>query len=321
MTTVSNDLDSAPRDAIPASGDQPLRFDGRVAVITGAGSGLGRAHALLLAHRGARVVVNDLGTTIEGEGAAESRANRVVEEIRAAGGEAIADSGDIARPAGAKALVERALSEYGRLDILINNAGVLRDCSFARMSLADFECVVTVHLLGSIYVTKAAWPTMQQQAYGRIVLITSHVGLYGNFGQTNYAAAKLGVVGFMNALKIEGRTHNILVNAVAPLAATRMTAGSPLDALAPLLKPERVSAVVAWLCHEALEDSGLIVATGGGYIARVQFVEGRGVQFDSNVAITLETVRQNWRRALDMSDSQSFEQAHNAIAARVLPKN
>ncbi len=196
-----------------------IRFDGKVAIVTGAGGGLGRAHALDLARRGAKVVINDLGGTVDGSGGSSDAAKKVVEEIKAFGGDAIANGASVTDDAGVAGLVKQTLDTFGRIDILINNAGVLRDKSFTKMEIKDFEFVLDVHLLGSVKVTKACWETMKAQQYGRIVMTSSSSGLYGNFGQTNYGAAKLGLVGFMNTLKLEGQKDNIRVNALAPVAA------------------------------------------------------------------------------------------------------
>ena len=195
-----------------------MRLDGRVALVTGAGGGLGRAHAMELARRGAKVVVNDLGGARDGSGATLGPAETVVAEIREAGGEAVANGDSVADRAGAQNMVAQAMDNFGRLDILINNAGILRDKTFSKMDLDDFELVVQVHLLGSAYVTHAAWPIMRQQKYGRIVMTTSSSGLYGNFGQSNYGAAKMGLVGLMNCLKLEGARDNVKINCLAPTA-------------------------------------------------------------------------------------------------------
>lgn len=254
-----------------------IRFDGRVAIVTGAGSGIGRCHALMLASRGARVVVNDLGTTVDGRGQRCRSAEGVISEIRAAGGEAVANDDDISCPCGAARLADQAVDEFGRLDILVNNAGILRDKTFSKMELADFQKVLDVHLLGSVYCTKAAWGRMTSQGYGRIVVTTSSSGLYGHFGQTNYDAAKLGLVGFMKGLALEGRRNDVLVNAVAPLAATRMSDGVlDVEAFA-RMAPEHVSAVVAYLASEQCNLSGEIMVAGGGYLARAAIVESQGV--------------------------------------------
>ena len=219
-----------------------INFDNKVAIVTGAGGGLGRSHALQLAERGAKVVVNDLGGNVDGTGGSSEAADKVVEEIKAAGGEAISNGSSVTDKSGVNKLVEDTMSAFGRIDILINNAGVLRDKSFAKVTLDDFEFVVDVHLMGSVYCTKAVWPIMVEQNYGRIVMTSSSSGIFGNFGQSNYGAAKMGVVGLMNTLKIEGKKYNIKVNSLVPVAATRMTEnlGMP-DAVFESLKPETVS--------------------------------------------------------------------------------
>ncbi len=218
-----------------------LRFDGKVAIVTGAGGGLGRAHALELARRGAKVVVNDLGASVDGSGGSSEAAEKVVAEIRDSGGEAIANGSSVTDDQGVANLARQTLDAFGRADILINNAGILRDKSFAKMEMKDFEFVVDVHLMGSVKVTKAFWPVMKEQQYGRIVMTTSSTGLYGNFGQTNYGAAKLGLVGFMNTLKIEGQKDNIKVNTICPVAATRMTEDLMPEEALKMLQPEFVT--------------------------------------------------------------------------------
>lgn len=282
----------------------PIRFDGRVAVITGAGAGLGRAHALLLAARGARVVVNDLG----------DGADKVVAEIRAAGGQALAHQGSVADPAQAGALVATALDAWGRVDVLINNAGMLRDKSLAKIAPEDFASVLAVHLQGSAWCSQAALDAMQAQGYGRIVMTSSAAGLYGNFGQCNYAAAKLGLVGLMNALKLEGRKYGILVNTIAPVALTQMTAGLPFAALLADAAPEHVSAAVAWLASEDCTLSGEILACGAGYFARVQVVESQGVQMPVD-QVSPEAVAAQWPQIADMAGARPFDSATAALSA------
>jgi len=204
-----------------------VRLDGRVALVTGAGGGLGREHALTLARLGAKVVVNDVGSTVHGEDGSSAPADRVVAEIEAAGGAAVAHHGNIADPSGARSLVELALERFGRIDALVNNAGILRDRTFAKVGLEDFEAVLAVHLMGTVYCTHAVWPLMLEQGYGRVVVTTSGSATNGNFGQSNYAAAKLGVVGLMNVLALAGARKGVLINAIAPGAATRMTRPGP----------------------------------------------------------------------------------------------
>ena len=241
-----------------------LQFDGRVAIVTG-GGGLGRCHALALAARGAKVVVNDLGGAVDGAGGAASAAERVAEEIRAAGGEALADCSSVADFAQVEAMVAAATAQWGRVDILVNNAGILRDKSFAKMELADFRAVLEVHLMGAVHCAKAVWEIMRRQQYGRIVMTTSSSGLYGNFGQSNYGAAKMALVGLMQTLALEGARYNIRVNCLAPTAATRMTENvfGP-EALA-VLAPEAVSPAVLALAAEDAPTRAIVGAGGGGF--------------------------------------------------------
>ena len=295
-----------------------IRFDHRVAVVTGAGGGLGRAHALLLAARGAKVVVNDLGGTLGGGGGSNAAADKVVAEIVAAGGTAVPNYDNIASPEGARSLIQTAIDAYGRIDVLINNAGILRDKSLAKMDPADFASVVAVHLLGSAYCSQAALGHMQGQAYGRIVMTTSAAGLYGNFGQTNYGAAKLGLVGLMNSLKHECKKYGILVNTVAPVALTRMTEDLPFAAMIKEASPERVSAAVAFLASEACEFTGEVIAAGAGYLARVQIMESRGVHL-APAEVTPEAVAAQWGKIADMSGARPFDSAGAALAGAFLP--
>ena len=253
-----------------------MRFDGRVAIVTGAGGGLGRQHALALAARGARVVVNDLGGTIDGNGGTPKAAQAVVDEIRAAGGEAIANGASVTDPQAVQAMVEQALAAWGRVDILVNNAGILRDKSFSKMTLDDFRLVVEVHLMGAVNCTKAVWETMRAQNYGRIVMTTSSSGLYGNFGQANYGAAKMALVGLMQTLSIEGAKNDIRVNCLAPTAATRMTENLMPEAVLELLRPEAVTPGLLALVAEDAPTRAILCA-GAGAFERAHITLTQGV--------------------------------------------
>ena len=242
-----------------------MRFDGRVAIVTGAGGGLGRQHALALAARGAKVVVNDLGGTVDGNGGTPKAAQAVVDEIRAAGGEAIANGASVTDPQAVRAMVEQALAAWGRIDILVNNAGILRDKSFAKMELDDFRLVIEVHLMGAVNCTKAVWETMRAQNYGRIVMTTSSSGLYGNFGQANYGAAKMALVGLMQTLSIEGAKNDIRVNCLAPTAATRMTENLMPEAVLKLLQPESVTPGLLALVAEDAPTRAILCAGAGAF--------------------------------------------------------
>ena len=252
-----------------------LDFKGRVAIVTGAGGGLGRAHALALAARGARVLVNDLGGGVHGEGGSVSAAQKVVDEIRAAGGEALANGASVTDFEAVQAMVGQAIDAWGRVDVLVNNAGILRDKSFAKMEMQDFRTVVEVHLMGAAHCCKAVWPHMVAQEYGRIVMTTSSTGLYGNFGQSNYGAAKLALVGLMQTLALEGAKHHIHVNALAPTAATRMTEGlMPAEVLAMLL-PEAVVPAMLVLAHETAPTRTTLCAGAGSFeAAHVTMTQG-----------------------------------------------
>jgi len=245
-----------------------IDFNGRVAVVTGAGGGLGRAYSLLLAERGAAVVVNDLGGSVHGEGASSSAADDVVAEIRAAGGTAVAEYSSVASPEGGEAIVQRAMDEYDRIDIVISNAGILRDRTLVNMDLEDLTSVLDVHLRGAFFVTKPAFNRMREQQYGRILLASSGSGLFGNFGQSNYGAAKMGLVGLMNVIKLEGAKYGITVNAVAPIARTRMTE-ELLDEMAEKFDPESVAPAAVFLVSEGCELSGEVWSVGGGSVSRV----------------------------------------------------
>jgi NAD(P)-dependent dehydrogenase (short-subunit alcohol dehydrogenase family) len=245
-----------------------LRFDDRVAIITGAGGGLGKSHALLLASRGAAIVVNDLGGNPDGTGSGQTMAEITVKEIEQAGGRAIPNYDSVSTPEGGKAIVQAALGEYGRVDIVINNAGILRDKSFAKLAPSDLDAVLDVHLRGAFFVTQPAFAAMKDQQYGRIIVTASAAGVFGNFGQTNYGAAKMGLVGLSNVLAVEGAKYNITSNVIAPLARTRLTE----DLLGPFgekLKPEQISGLVAYLVSEECTLSHEIFSVGGGRVARV----------------------------------------------------
>ena len=252
-----------------------ITFDNKVAIVTGAGNGLGKTHALALAERGARVVVNDLGGDVHGEGGSLSAAQQVVEEIIANGGEAFANGANVADFEQVQQMVAETMEKWGRVDILINNAGILRDKSFSKMTMEDFRLVMEVHLMGSANCSKAVWDIMREQNYGRIMMTTSSSGLYGNFGQANYGAAKMGVIGLMNTLCLEGQKYNIRVNALAPAAGTRMTEGLiPEEAFA-LLSPESVSTGVMFLVSEDA-PSKVILGAGAGSFARAVIIETAG---------------------------------------------
>jgi NAD(P)-dependent dehydrogenase (short-subunit alcohol dehydrogenase family) len=256
-----------------------IEFDGDVVIITGAGRGLGRAYAGLLADCGARVVVNDIGGASDGTGADEGAAAAVVREIAARGGTAVADTHDAATADGAQAIADHALDVFGRLDAVVANAGILRDQAFHKQSDEDFGAVVGVHLMGTVRMFRAAYPHMRQQRYGRLVSTTSAAGLFGNFGQTAYAAAKLGIVGFTRALALEAARYDIKANVVAPAATTRMTEALLGDRAA-LLTPDLVAPLVACLCHRSLQSTGQVISAGGGRFARVAIGVLLGVLID-----------------------------------------
>jgi NAD(P)-dependent dehydrogenase (short-subunit alcohol dehydrogenase family) len=264
-----------------------IGFDGRVAIVTGAGGGLGRQHALLLASRGARVVVNDLGGSVHGEGSDLGPAEKVAQEIRDAGGEAVADGHSVTTPDGGEAIVQTAIDAFGQIDIVINNAGILRDKSFHNMTPDMVEAVIDVHLKGAFFVTRPAWIKMRDQGYGRVISTTSQSGVLGNFGQANYSGAKMGLVGFTRTLALEGAKYNIKANAIAPLARTRMTE-EILGALAEKVNPELVSPVVAWLASEECSVTGEVFTVGAGRIGR--FFVGM-TQGYYNPNLTVEDVR------------------------------
>ncbi len=281
-----------------------ISFDGKVAIVTGAGGGLGRSHALELAKRGAKVVVNDLGGSVDGSGGSSDAAEAVVAEIKAAGGEAISNGSSVTDETGVDNMVKQTMDAFGRIDILVNNAGILRDKSFAKMSNDDFRLVVEVHLMGTVLPTKAVWPIMKEQQYGRIMVTSSSTGLYGNFGQTNYGAGKLGVVGFMNTLKLEGQKDNIKVNALVPVAYTRMTANLMPPEAEAMLKPELVTPAVINLVKDDA-PTGTILCAGAGVYSAAQIEEAEGA-FLGNEGVTAEDVENAWATITDFSNAKPF---------------
>ncbi len=277
-----------------------VEFDGQVAIVTGAGGGLGLSHALLLASRGARVVVNDLGGNVDGTGSSATMAEEVCERIRQAGGEAVPDFHSVIE---GEAIVNTAVEAFGTVDILINNAGILRDATFAKQSEDDWNHVLDVHLNGTRNVTRAAFPIMRDKGYGRIVMTTSGVGLYGNFGSSNYGAAKMGMVGLANVLKFEGAKRNIKVNSIAPFAGSRLSGPLMPAKLSDALKPEHVSPLVAYLCSELCEETGFIYSVGGGHFSRIACLEGEGVFLGPKEEITPEDVHAKLAEINDLSNA------------------
>ncbi|WP_027215033.1 SDR family NAD(P)-dependent oxidoreductase [Burkholderia sp. WSM2232] len=290
-----------------------IRFDGKVAIVTGAGAGLGRAHALAFAERGAKVVVNDFGGARDGTGGSSDAALAVVKEIRRAGGTAIADGANVADYEQVQAMVKRAAAEFGRVDILVNNAGILRDKSFAKLEMRDICAVLDVHLMGSINCSKAVWEIMREQAYGRIVMTTSSSGMYGNFGQANYGAAKMGVIGLMNALTTEGRKNNIKVNTIAPVAATRMTADILPEVMLQRIQPERVTPAVLFLASDEA-PSKTIVAAGGGAFAAATVVETEPVLLPDE-EVTPEGVAARFGDIANWSTARAYDESGHQVQA------
>tara|TARA_X000000950_G_scaffold208104_1_gene250240 strand:- start:2599 stop:3471 length:873 start_codon:yes stop_codon:yes gene_type:complete len=276
-----------------------ISFTDQVAIVTGAGGGLGRCHALELARRGAKVVVNDLGGAMDGSGGSSAAAEAVVAEIHGFGGEAIANGGSVSDRAGAQSMVQAAMDNWGRVDVLINNAGILRDKSFAKMTLDDFDMVVNVHLMGAAYCSHAVWPIMREQNYGRILMTTSPTGLYGNFGQANYGAAKLAQVGLMNSLKIEGAKNNIHTNTIAPVAATRMTENLMPEEVLSKLGPELVTPAALFLVSEDAPN-GVILQAQGGKFSLACIVENEGVNLGADA--TAEDIADSYNAIVDLAD-------------------
>lgn len=282
-----------------------IRFDDQVAIVTGAGNGLGRSHALELAKRGAKVVVNDFGGARDGTGGSSAAADAVVQEIKAAGGEAMSNAANVADFEQVQAMVASAMETWGRVDVLVNNAGILRDKSFAKMDMSDFRAVVDVHLMGSAYCSKAVWQIMRDQQYGRIVMTTSSSGLYGNFGQSNYGAAKLAVVGLMNTLVLEGHKYGIHVNSLAPAAGTRMLEDIVEDKqVFDMLSVEAVTTGLITLCDRDAPNRTILCAGAGGFAAG-KIYETQGVHLPVDTR-TPEAVRENMDKIIDAEDQQEY---------------
>jgi len=286
-----------------------IDFTGRVAIVTGAGGGLGRNHAIEFAKRGAKVVVNDLGGSKTGVGSSSSAADHVVEEIRALGGEAVPNYDNVATPAGGENIVQTAIDAFGKVDILVNNAGILLDSTFAKMDEKKWDAVVAVHLKGTFCVTKPAFIYMTNQRYGRIVMTTSGSALFGNFGQTNYASAKMGVVGFANVLKLEGAKYNVKTNVLAPIAGTRLTEDVVPPEIFRKMRVDFVTPAVLYMCSEQCQDSGVIINAGLGYFSRSAMMTGGGVILsDRNKSPTPEEVMENWSRITNLENPRFFYQ-------------
>ncbi|MEM8799749.1 MAG: SDR family oxidoreductase [Pseudomonadota bacterium] len=295
-----SDRDNSAKLDEPFVGD----FTGQVAIVTGAGGGLGRAHALEFARRGARVVINDLGGSVDGSGGNSEAADKVVAEIRDMGGEAIANGASVSNREGVAGLIKQAIDAFGRIDILVNNAGVLRDKSFAKMSLDDFDFVCNVHLQGAAYCSHAVWPIMREQNYGRIIMTSSSSGIYGNFGQANYGAAKMAQAGLMNTLKLEGAKNNIRVNTLVPIAATRMTMALFPEEFHDAFAPEDVTPAVMFMASPSA-PSGMIICAGAGHFAAARIEETPGVTLGKGA--TAEDLAAQWGEISDFSAATAFE--------------
>jgi len=284
-----------------------IRFDGQVVIVTGAGGGLGRQHALEFARRGAKVVVNDLGGALDGSGGSSAAADAVVAEIKAAGGEAVSDGASVTDDNGVANLIDTTLKRWGRIDVLIANAGILRDKSFSKMELRDFSAVMDVHLMGAVKPLKALWEIFRAQNYGRVVVTTSSTGLYGNFGQANYGAAKLSLIGLMNTLKLEGAKNDIRINAISPVAATRMTESLMPPEMLEKLGPQEVTPGVVYLASKDAPN-GAILTAGAGVFALAQIVETDGAFLGAGASA--EAVRDHWAQIKDSSGAEAYAAGH-----------
>lgn len=289
-----------------------LRFDDRVVIVTGAGNGLGKSHALEFARRGARVVINDLGGTATGEGASQRAADLAVDEIIAAGGEAVANYDSVLD--GDK-IVQTAMDNFGQIDIVINNAGILRDKSFAKMTEEDWDLVYQVHVKGAFKVSHAAWPHMREKNFGRLIFTASAAGIYGNFGQANYSMAKLGLHGLSQTLAAEGKKANILVNTIAPVAGSRMTETILPPALVEQLKPAYVTPLVIKLCAEHSQDTGQLFEVGAGWMGKLRWERSKGIGFNVEEGFSAEDVDAQWSRICIFDNADHPTSCQEAMAA------
>ena len=282
-----------------------IKFDDKVVIVTGAGGGLGKSHALEFARRGAKVVVNDLGGSVDGSGGASDAANAVVEEIKAEGGEAIANGASVADQSGVQNMIDEVMSKWGRIDVLVNNAGILRDKSFHKISLEEFHAVMDVHFQGSVYTSHAVYPIMREQNFGRIVFTTSSGGLSGNFGQANYGAAKMAMIGLMNCLKIEGQKYNVHSSAVAPVALSRMTENLFPEGIGERFLPEYVTPAVIYLASDDAPN-GAIIGAGAGVFTQFRIFETMGLALGTGDDMTPENIAAGWSSVADMDDAREL---------------
>ena len=282
-----------------------IKFDDKVVIVTGAGGGLGKSHALEFARRGAKVVVNDLGGSVDGSGGASDAANAVVEEIKAEGGEAIANGASVADQSGVQNMIDEVMSKWGRIDVLVNNAGILRDKSFHKISLEEFNAVMDVHFQGSVYTSHAVYPIMREQNFGRIIFTTSSGGLSGNFGQANYGAAKMAMIGLMNCLKIEGQKYNVHSSAVAPVALSRMTENLFPEGIGERFLPEYVTPAVIYLASDDAPN-GAIIGAGAGVFTQFRIFETMGLALGTGDDMTPENIAAGWSSVTDMDDAREL---------------
>ena len=282
-----------------------IKFDDKVVIVTGAGGGLGKSHALEFARRGAKVVVNDLGGSVDGSGGASDAANAVVEEIKAEGGEAIANGASVADQSGGQNMIDEGMSKWGRIDVLVNNAGILRDKSFHKISLEEFNAVMDVHFQGSVYTSHAVYPIMREQNFGRIIFTTSSGGLSGNFGQANYGAAKMAMIGLMNCLKIEGQKYNVHSSAVAPVALSRMTENLFPEGIGERFLPEYVTPAVIYLASDDAPN-GAIIGAGAGVFTQFRIFETMGLALGTGDDMTPENIAAGWSSVADMDDAREL---------------
>ena len=297
-----------------------IDFKNQVVVITGGAGSLGSAYVRAFSAKGAKVVINDPGTSLDGQGSGEKPAEVLAEQICAAGGEAISNQNSIAEPEGARELIAQAMDAFGRVDVVINNAGNMRDQMFKKLDFESFEAVLRVHLFGSTYVTRAAFPIMIEQDYGRILMTTSAAGLYGAFGGASYAAAKAGIVGLMRTLSIEGKKHNIGVNAIAPVAKSRMLGTMLSEKELERLTPESICPAVLYLCSDVCKATGDIISAGSGYFSKVAMVEGKGVRFPIEEKVTPENIAGCYDEITDMSAAYPYEDVWEVLS-HVMARN